>query len=541
MKKLLIGILVAVAVLVVGGIVTTKVAEHKLHKALADIPGAQIDFRKASLSPILGNLEFRDIEITLKDSTNTGPDVQGSIDAIKLEQLSWRRLMKGEAHAKSLVIRAPMAQLILPPAKPAEEKPAEEKPAEVKKDSSAQLPQDFFLKKVSLDELKIEKAKIGLRSQGDSLKVAAQDIAFSVKDISFLLADNSIGYNDSSYCFSLDSLDYIDAPGLNRIKVGHLATKDAGPIEGQDMHIYNCVPMEEVAVRMGKVAAMWYDVKLDSLCTSPINIPRLVKDQRVNIESVHLSSPEIVIFQDDRYPPAVPYPTIQESLNTVQMPINIQKIDASIKAFTFIWETTHINRGKFPLHNVCLALNSVSNAHDNVMNLGIKSGDKRHGTLDLSVSIRNDKQETTRGKMLINGLNASNLDAFIRPLFGATAKADIHQIDGTFKGNKHQLTEDFCMQYENLSVKAWDDTNAPFKIVAKNSGAISFLANLIVPNANPTKPGKAPKRVEVTFDRDPMTPYPAYLIQNLTMGMLRTVLPGGSIHKNDKKDNKKKK
>lgn len=535
MKKLLIGILVAVAVLVVGGIVTTKVAERKLHKALADIPGAQIDFRKASLSPILGNLEFRDIKITLKDSTNAGPDVQGSIDAIKLEQLSWRRLMKGEAHAKSLVIRGPMAQLVLPPAKP-----AEEKTAEVKKDSTAQSAQDFFLKKVSLEELKIEKAKIGLCSQGDSLKVAAQDMAFSVRDISFLLADNSIGYNDSSYCFSLDSLDYIDAPGLNRIKVGHLATSDAGPIEGLDMHIYNCVPMEEVAERMGKVAAMWYDVKLDSLCTSPINIPRLVKDQRVNIESVHLTSPEIVIFQDDRYPPAVPYPTIQESLNTVQMPINIQKIDASIKAFTFIWETTHINRGKFPLHNVRLALNSVSNAHDNVMSLGIKSGDKSHGTLNLSVSIRNDKQETTHGKMLINGLNASRLDAFIRPLFGATAKADIHKIDGTFKGNKHQMTEDFCMQYEHLEVHAWNDTNAPFKIVAKNSGAINFLANLVVPNANPSKPGKDPKRVEVTFERDPMTPYPAYLIQNLTMGMLRTVLPGGSVHKNTAKKDKKK-
>ena len=539
MKKLLIGILVAVAVLAVGGIVTTKVAEQKLHKALADIPGAQIDFRKASLSPILGNLEFRDIKITLKDSTNTGPDVQSNIDAIKLEQLSWRRLMKGEAHAKSLVIRGPMAQLILPPAKPEEKKPAEEKPAEVKKDSTAQLPQDFFLKKVSLEELKIEKAKIGLCSQGDSLKVAAQDIDFSVQDICVFLAENRFEYNDSTYCFSVDSLDYTDAPGLNRIQIGHLATQDAGPIEGVGMHLYNCVPMEEVAERMGKVAAMWYDAKLDSLRTSPLNIPRLIKDQNINIESVHIASPEIVIFQDDRYPPAVPYPTFQEGLNTLQMPLHIQQIDANIKLFTFIWETTHINRGTFPLHNVRLAVKSASNAQDNVMDMSIRSGDKTHGTLNLSFSTRNDTQETTRGKMLIKGLDASRLDPFVRPLFGATAKANIHQIDCTFKGNKHKMTEDFCMQYDNLAVQARDDANAPFKIVAKNSGVINFLANLVVPKSNPATPGKDPKRVEVTFERDPMTPYPAYLIQNLTMGMLRTVLPGGSVQKNDKKDKKK--
>jgi len=538
MKKVLIGIIVAVAVLAVGVFALTRAAENKLHKALADLPGAQIDFKKASLSPILGNLEFRDVEITIKDSTNAGPDVQGSIEAIKLEQLSWRSLMKGEAKAKSLVIRGPMAQLVLP-AKPADEKTEEQKPAEVKEDSTAQSAQDFFLKKVSLSELRVEKAKVGLRSQNDSLKVDAQDIAFSVNDISFLLADNRIEYNDSSYCFSLENLDYIDAPGLNRIQIGHLGTSNAGPIEGLNMHLYNCVPMEEVAVRMGKVAAMWYDVKLDSLCTSPINIPRLIKDQNINIESVHLASPEIVIFQDDRYPPAVPYPTIQESLNTLELPLNIQKIDASIKAFTFIWETTHINRGTFPLHNVRLSINSVSNAHNNVMDLGIRSGEKGQGYLDLSVSIRNDKPETTHGKMKINGLDASRLDSFIRPLFGATARANIHQIDCTFKGNKHQMTEDFCMQYDHLTLQAWNDSNAPFKIVAKNSGAISFLANLVAPDANPTKPGKAPKRVEVTFDRDPMTPYPAYLIQNLTMGMLRTVLPGGSVHKNDKKEKKK--
>ena len=74
--------------------------------------------------------------------------------------------------------------------------------------------------------------------------------------------------------------------------------------------------------------------------------------------------------------------------------------------------------------------------------------------------------------------------------------------------------------------------------MAKNSGIISFLANLAVPNSNPSRPGKEPKKVEVTFERDPMVPYPAYIIQNLTMGMLHTVLPGGAVHKN--KDTNKK-
>ena len=461
------------------------------------------------------------------DSHHTVPDVQGHIDAIRLERLRWRSLLKGEARLRRLVVRGPVARLVLP------EKSAEKKPAEVQQDSSAQTAS--FLKKVSLSELRVEKAQFGLRSRKDSLKVDVQEVGFSVRDISVLLAENSVEYNDSSYCFSLDSLDFTDELGLSRIRIGHLATCDAGPVEGLGIHLFNCVPMEELAERMGKVSSVWYDVKLDSLRTNPLNIPRLVKNQRVEIGSVHLSSPEMVLFQDDRYPPAVPYTTLQEGLNTLDLPLHVGKIDANIKLFTFIWETTHINRGTLPLHNVRVAISSVSNARDNVMGLSIRSGKKGTGALNLSTYIRNDRQESTHGELHIKDMDASRLDSFIRPLFGATVRADIHQIDGTFKGNKDQMTENFCMLYDGLSIKAWDDVDAPFKIMAQNSGAVTFLANLIVPNANPSKSGKEPKMVGVTFKRDPMQPYPVYLIQNLTMGMLRTVLPSGAIHKDDKK------
>ena len=129
------------------------------------------------------------------------------------------------------------------------------------------------------------------------------------------------------------------------------------------------------------------------------------------------------------------------------------------------------------------------------------------------------------GRVVLSRVASSKLHA---------ALADIHKIECTFKGDKHQMTEEFCMLYDNMKLQSWNDTSAPYKLVAKNSGFVSFLANLAVPKSNPSKPGKDPKTVEVTFKRDPMTPYPAYIIQNLTMGMLHTVLPGGAVHKNKK-------
>ena len=519
LKRVAIGLVIVLAVLILGGVVLSRIAEKKLHTALADIPGAQIDFKGVNFSPILGNLKLRDVTIALRDSTGAGPGIEGRIEAVELERLSWKSLIHGEASAKRLLIREPLVQMVLA-GKKAE-----------KKDTAAPSAEASFLKKVSLSELRVEKGGIGLDSRDNPMKVSAQGITFSVRDIGLLLEEKRVEYNDSIYSFALDSLDYIDAAGLSRIRMGHLATADAGPVKAQAMHLYNCVSQEEVAERMGKVSAMWFDVKVDTLVTSPLNLPRMVRDEHVEVDSVYLSGPDIVLFQDDRYPPAVPYDTFQEGLNKLKIPLLIKQIDARIKAFTFIWETTHINRGTFPMHEVRIAISSVSNAPGNLMKMGIKSGNDQHGRLDLSLLVRNNKEESTQGSMKISGLDAARLDTFVRPLFGATAKADIHQIDCTFKGDKHQMTEDFCMLYDNLTLHAWNDSSAPYKIVAKSSGFVSFLANMAVANSNPSKAGKEPKKVEVTFERDPMVPYPSYIIQNLTMGMLRTVLPGGSVRK----------
>ena len=524
LKVVCICVVVLAAILAVCGLVVDKVAANKLRSALADVPGVKIDFKDLDLALLSGSLELEDVEIALQDSTGTAPAVEGRIEAIKLEGVALRSLMKGEARARLLLIKGPHAQVVLPKQQKAKKEKKADEPVEAQAQPS-------FLKTVSVSEVRLEKGSVGLTSLNDHTKVSVKGLAFSVRDIAVALENNSIAYNDSLYKVSLDSLDYIDALGLSRIQMGHLATADAGPVEAVDLHLYNCVAQEELAERMGKVSVMWYDVKLDSVLTSAINIPRMVKEESINVDNVYVVSSDMVLLQDDRYPPAVPYPTLQEGLNTLKIPMMIKQVDGRIKDFDFIWQTTPVNRGSFPMKNVRLALKSVSNAHNNLLEMGLKAGNKPNSRMDVKVYIRNNKQESTSGYLKVYDLKGSRLDSFIRPLFGATAEVDIHKIDGTFKGDKTKLTEEFCMEYSGMTLHAWNDVDAPFKFVAKRSGVVNFLANLAVPKSNPIKPGKDPKKVQVTFERDPMLPYPSYLIQNVTMGMLRTVLPGGSLHK----------
>lgn len=531
LKKALLCIVIVVAFFAVCDLILSRIATGQLRKALSDIPGAQIEFKKVNLALLAGNLAVEGVEITLIDSTLSEPLVEGRIEVIKLEGMSLLRLLKGEAHARRLLIRGPEAKLVLPPKQAAKKKksPKEETP-----DTTQASSDSSFLKKVTLSELRLEKGKIDLSQLKGKMKLHTQNIECSVRDLGFVLAEKRVEYSDSCYRVSLDSLDFTDEMGLTRYQIGHLATAYAGPLEALNLHLYNCVAKEVVAERMGKVAAVWFDAKLDSLQTSAINIPLMAKEQRINIASIRISGPDIVLMQDDRYPPAVPYPTFQEGLNSVNLPLNIQQIDARVDKFTFIWETTHVNRGAFPLHKLRLSVNSASNAQGNVMKMNIRSGQKSGGRMKLALSVRNDKSETTQGKLEIYDLDAGRLDPFIRPLFGATVKANMSQIVADFKGDKSQMTNDFCMLYDGLNIQAWDDKTAPYQFIAQNSGFVTFLANLIVPKSNPVADGQEPKCVEVTFKRDPMLPYPAYIIQNLTNGMLKTVLPGGAVHKTQK-------
>ena len=519
-KKLIICVAVVVAVLGIGHFTLDRIALNNLNKALGDIPGTEIKVGRVFISLIAGNLELHDVEFNVSDTSRFGHKVDGGVDLIKLEDLHWKTLFKGEARADRLLVRGPHASIVL-----------DENVPQEKRDSARREAEASFFKDIFLDEVDVENCAVSVEGNTSSMKASVKDFSMAVHDICVSLPDGEVQYNDSTYSVAIDSLDFIDPQGLSRITLGHLATADAGAVEAIGLHAYNCVAQEQLAEKMGKVSVMWYDVMLDTLSTSAINIPRMVTEKKIDIESVHLSSSSMVLLQDDRYPPAVPYATIQEGLNTLEMPLNIKKIDGNVKLLTFIWETSHVNRGAFPLHNLRLALKSVSNAKGNVMNMNIRSGKKSGGSLNLTINVKNDKQETTKGTMIIENLEADTLDPFMRPLFGATAQADIHKIDCSFNGNKTKLDADFCMLYDNLSLKAWDDSSAPFKIVAQNSGLVTFLANIAVAKRNPYADGHNPKTVAFSVERDPMKPYPTYIIQCLTTGMLKTVLPGGSTVK----------
>lgn len=478
-RKTFVAIAIAVAIVALVSVAVNRIAEKEIRHSMANAPGAKVNAGKVHFSLLKGTLEMKDLELTMQDSTGKFPDVHGTIEALKLKKLRWIGLFQHQA---------------------------------------------------VFSELEVENGAIGLNGTKGGPKGTARISHLSVRETGYSFRDSVVMYNDSLYSFSIDSLDMTAPDGLSRIQIGHLEQADAGPVKAQVLHLFSTAPMEKTAKRLGNLAAIWFNIKLDSLSTSPIHFSRMMADKHVAIESIRLSGPEAVICQDDRLPPASPYSTIQEFFNTWDFPMRIGQLNARFDAGSFIWQTTHVNRGLLPLQNLKVTVNSISNTPGNVMDVALNTGLPGKSRMNFSLHIHNNHEESTSGKYQIRNLDASKMDGFFRPLFGATVRADIHQIDGQFQGNKNKLDTQFCMLYDNLEVHAWDDSSAPFRIVADNTGIVNFLANLLLPHANPLQPGKEPKKVKYKSERDVRHSYPEYIIRSMLSGAMHTVLPGSRIH-----------
>ncbi|MBP5397605.1 MAG: hypothetical protein J6Y32_03085 [Bacteroidales bacterium] len=518
---LVVGLIVAL-----GDGILSYFGQRQLRFALSEVPDARIEFGSFRLALLPGDVVLKDVEVDTRDTTLiSAPGILTQVGEIRLTGIQWlRALMGGDLKVGSLQLKRPRVSVVLPPDDPKSK--SDRVPEEEKADSTAPA---SALKTLSLSKLQIQDGAVHLSGVGSSLCLEASNLGFSLRDLSYRVADSVFTYNQDCYRVSLDSLDFTDEAGLSRIQAGSLRTENAGPIEANDLHMWVPYPKEKLADRMGKVAVMWYDVCLDRLQTSALNLPEMIQGDSIRVDSVRIEGSKAFICQDDRYPPAVPYPTIQEGINTLSKPLQIGCVDARLKEFTFQWVTEHIHNGELPMRNAHIILKSVSNAPDNTMEMFVNLGMGKGSSLALSLWTRNDKKEHIRGKVVAQNLDVSLLDPFLRPLFGITAECQVHHIDGSFSGDKHGTTGELCMLYDGLSVHAWEDS--PYQVISSTSGLINFFAPLVLPKSNPVREGAEPKMAKIEVKRDPMVPYPGYLVQMLVSGMKNTLLPGGKVRK----------
>lgn len=377
---------------------------------------------------------------------------------------------------------------------------------------------------LSADSLNIYLLSSSFRLNNSKLSISVDSVAVGLCGLGYNLRDSVICYSDSCYSLALLGVNVLTPDGLTRAKIRSLQTTNAGSVEAEGMRVWNCVEKTKFAEAKGNVPVIWTDTRIQRFTTSPVNVFHMVADKRLNINKVSVAASSSVVYKDVRYKAKEPYPMPQEVLSAISLPFNIGHLHISLTKMDFSMVTSEFTCGNMGMEQIVVDMKHVTNQPNKTIQTHMTGRMSHGGECDVQMSMQTNKACTFSCSLNTKNVQASGFDDFLKPLFGATMRADIKSINTSFQGDKKSASGTFCMAYSGLRLQAYK--TSPIKVISRGAGAINFFAPLVIPSANPLFAGNSPRSYNISFTRDPMQDFAIYMVMGVAAGAKATLLPG---------------
>ena len=319
--------------------------------------------------------------------------------------------------------------------------------------------------------------------------------------------------------------------------VGSLTVGLDQPIRMKDITFGYTIEPLELAPRLGNRPCTWVSLSLDSLRVSPMDWQTLLKSEKpeILIDSVFVYAQEVNVLRDLRFKSDTVYPTPQDALLAIPVPLVIHGIRAVIPTVNVKIATTNINEGGIVLRHIRANIGNVTNRRNAQMRVIAQGhlGDK--APLSMRLTFKNDTARTFITKMKVDAVPMSLFNTFSYPLVGISVDGKVDSIRADYTGNTSVVKGSFMMAYHDLSAKVDKQADIPYTIISKNAGAINFAVDAFIPKANPKTVSNKPIAYQVEWTYNPHQLYPVNLLGPVFDGIKKTLLPGLYIHKRVKK------
>lgn len=529
---ILFSILAGIVLLVIVGFVcsdaiVTKTVNSKLQEKLQANERFTIGYRH--LAVLLGSrtIELKNVVFCTANTDSLGngePGLQLHIERVVLRHVSLRRLIKDKhLHIGRIIIDEPDIVVNLP---------LDRK----EKTDSAKV--NAPLTGIDVEKIKIKDGSLRLRNTGNRMQLSLDDLQLTAHDIGYDITNASLAYNDSLYHIALENLDFTSADGLLRTQMKSLETKDAGAVVAEQLHCFNTVRKTSLADRKGKIPATWFDISLNRITTSPVNLIRQARAKEIAIDNITVDGKKALLYRDVRYPAKKPFPMPQDKLLAMKMPLKINTVQLTIPQFDIEMCTRDIGSGHLQLKQVRGTLANITNRTGDNLTAKIKTALSHGGEGDITLTMKMDKEAHFNVVAGFKDVQGESFNQFLHPLFGAEAFFTINSLKTDYKGDRKRADGTFCMTYDDIQVKVFKE-ETPYSLIAKNAETINLLAPTVLQRRNPRMQGKEPQSYEVGKERDEMKNFTVYLMGPVLDGVLKTVLPGSIVRGIGKKADKK--
>lgn len=507
----------AVAAVLTADVVLTKLADKALREHIRAIDNRYVDYGSVHVRVGSRSVEMHDVVFstdTIDSLTSAGLLVR--VEKVAVKHISLRRLIRDKClSVGKLSIDNPHVQFL---SVAEENKPQNEPPvADSTKTNS-------WLAEVEIKRIDVSGASFALRYLDNQLQLNIDSADVKTGRVGYNLRSDSLFYDDSAYSLLLRRLSFMSSNGLFSARIRELSTEDTGAINVQGIIAGNTVGKFDLADRMGKVPVTWAHAEISRLTTSACNLPRLITQKRLLIDTIVVEGERLQVLRDVRYKPKEQYPMPQQEIMSIPVPLEIKTVKSEIAKLEVEFANQIDHCGKMDLRKMNVTIKNFTNSEKATTHITTKGLMGENAKLNLGLNLTNDKKCHFSADMRIQEATGAALDGFLIPLAGVNLRTNLHDMHCTMAGDSKSATGDFCMIYDSLKINI-DKTKMPVEVVAKHAGVINFVLSLMVPVCNPRNPGHEPFTCKVSAERDPMDNFAMYMFGPVIDGLEQTLLP----------------
>lgn len=509
-----LAVLIVVA-LCIDGIVEKKVTAH-LQKLSAESP-LTLEWSDMNIHLFHGSLRVKELNVELIMPDSLGKDsayVRLQIPYLYAGHINWIKVAR---HRVLHIDRVNVSHPVLTARSPEEVMNALE---QLPRDTT---PQKVPLQGIELDRFKLVNASGDITNITDKLHLSLDSLNITLHDLMFNFADTTFTMCDTEYKLEARNLLYCSEDGLTCAVVKHFHTADAGPVCLEGIEGGNTDKPKEHAHRMGNVAATWMQFSMRDIHTSPINLFSTAKSKELLLDSVCISGNSMTIYRDDQYPAKEKYPMPQEDMMKAEVPFLINNIHVDVDRFAVSLTDNGKNIGSLAFTHNDIRMKNVTNKEGSVVSTTVTNRLADGGKVKIGMEMTINPACSFHFVQDMTNTHGTTLADFTVPLMGVALGADIHSIHLDCKGNKHDLSGTFCMQYDSLTMHVEEDS--PVEDLAKRAGIVNLFAPMVLQKQNPRHPGQPAQSYEVHGTYNPWKPFPFYFMDPITEGIMRTILP----------------
>ncbi|MCQ2342285.1 MAG: hypothetical protein MJZ75_02155 [Paludibacteraceae bacterium] len=395
-----------------------------------------------------------------------------------------------------------------------------------------------FITGLVVDTIFIHNAEMDVQSSTTAFCLHTDSVSFVFCGVGYSLIDEiPYHYNDSVYSFALRRAEIVTPDSLLSVVASDIRYDNGGSFSMGKTRIRHLPSKWDLAHRMGDIPASWIDLTVNNIHTSSKNIVKeaFSLEQGFFLDTLYADVQSLKVFRDSRFQPKQPYQLPQAALVNLTYPFVIHRVNAKVHSIHVETALTEKSVGVMNLGYTSLTVNNVTAIPNSTIHVlarcrvGKGSADAR---FDMTVNPSCDWRIALRAQ----NLDLHFLDGMVYPLVGMKIGCDISRLTADYHGDKLVAEGTFCMEYDNLDIRAFRENDSPFTVVGNLSGLINSVGKTLVNKRNPARPGQAPLSYRITWKNDVWSTPALFFVGPVINGSVETLLPGLFIHNRVKKN-----